>query len=271
MIQAPHRRTKDPATNVSAKQSTSKTPSPAARMPRLQASAILLLALFATTVPFAEGGIGESNTEDVVVSEDPNMMPEAEGETNASANTLSAANVPGAESITNAESAETADDTPTILAGIRDPMRLRPSLPRFLPAECEENLGRLLPCWLENGGECGECLPLSRINRKKSSLASFLEFFRPPVPAGSESCSDLEAPICPITSCCSSCKEVILEFYECWWLVEIVEGRFGANEALADSYSNSTDAAFWMEDCSFECDDDVDALGSSNATTTRGR
>ena len=144
---------------------------------------------------------------------------------------------------------------------INDPMRMRPSLPRYLPNECADNLDILLPCWLENSDECNDCVPLD----DDGSLGSFLQSFQPPLMEDVASCADLEDPVCPVVNCCSSCEESILELYECWLLVDkannkIVDESSEDDDEESSSNNNNvngtqTDIFLLSEidSCAFEC------------------
>eukprot|EP00536_Pseudo-nitzschia_multiseries_P010099 jgi/Psemu1/202383/e_gw1.297.3.1 len=154
-------------------------------------------------------------------------------------------------------------DAPSTTLGGRvsindDPIRMRPNLPRFLPTECSEHLDDLLPCWLDNLEECAGCIPTaededtaegttegdeSESSSSSSSLGSFLYYFKPPNMLETllreqddygATCSQLQAPMCPVTNCCPSCEESIMELYECWLLVDLLEHESKESEDEPD-------------------------------------
>mmetsp|Transcript_34519 Transcript_34519/g.81381 ORF Transcript_34519/g.81381 Transcript_34519/m.81381 type:complete len:266 (-) Transcript_34519:335-1132(-) len=185
-------------------------------------------------------------------------------------------------------------DTPatTTVGGrlIEDPMRMRPNLPRFLPTECSEHLDELLPCWLDNLEECAGCVPAESKNESESdessssssSLGSFLYYFKPPSMETllmeqddyGATCSQLQAPICPVTNCCPSCEEAIMELYECWLLVDLLEHNEPdrkKDQASEDSVpvlpTTTADDLIRLltDECTLECPDSYAAAGT-NAT-----
>lgn len=96
------------------------------------------------------------------------------------------------------------------------------ALPGF-PDECIATLEDLIPCFSDNVA-CAACVPLEGEN---AGLLEFLEFFAPPPSLLLEeeeedgiNCTTVEAPICPISTCCQPCKDVIDELYRCRLLVE---------------------------------------------------